>query len=91
MGDIIIGMDTDFSHDPFDIPRFIAKINEGFDLVLASRYIPGGSYEVKSFQTLKKSLASRVGNILVRVISASSSSRFHNVLSSYASKSCGGR
>jgi dolichol-phosphate mannosyltransferase len=68
-GDIIIGMDTDFSHDPFDIPRFIAKVNEGFDLVLASRYIPGGSYEVKSFQTLKKSLASRVGNILVRAIS----------------------
>jgi len=68
-GDIIIGMDTDFSHDPFDIPRFIAKVNEGFDLVLASRYVPGGNYEVKSFQTLKKSLASRVGNILVRVVS----------------------
>ena len=69
VGDIIIGMDTDFSHDPFDIPKFIEKINEGFDLVLASRYIPGGSYEVKSLQTFKKSLASRMGNILVRMAS----------------------
>ena len=68
MGEIIVGMDTDFSHDPNDIPRFITKINEGYDLVLASRYIPNGSYEVKSFQTLKKSLASRAGNILVRVL-----------------------
>ncbi|MGA2785090.1 MAG: polyprenol monophosphomannose synthase [Candidatus Bathyarchaeia archaeon] len=68
MGEIIVSMDTDFSHDPYDIPRFITKINEGYDLVLASRYIPDGSYEVKSFQTLKKSLVSRIGNILVRVI-----------------------
>ena len=68
-GDIIVGMDTDFSHDPADIPKFIAKINEGFDLVLASRYIRGGSYQVGSFETLKKSLASRAGNILLRLIS----------------------
>jgi dolichol-phosphate mannosyltransferase len=68
MGEIIVGMDTDFSHDPNDIPRFITKINEGYDLVLASRYIPNGNYEVKSFETLKKSLASRVGNILARMI-----------------------
>jgi dolichol-phosphate mannosyltransferase len=68
-GDIIVGMDTDFSHEPSDIPKFITKINEGFDLVLASRYIPGGKYEVKSFQTLKKSLASRSGNTLVRLLS----------------------
>jgi dolichol-phosphate mannosyltransferase len=67
-GEVIIGMDTDFSHDPADIPRFIAKISEGYDLVQASRYVPGGAYEVKSFQTLKKSLASRAGNILVRFL-----------------------
>lgn len=67
-GEIVIGMDTDFSHDPNDIPRFLAKINEGYDLVLASRYIHGGSYEVKSFETWKKSMASRMGNILARIV-----------------------
>jgi dolichol-phosphate mannosyltransferase len=68
-GDIIIGMDTDFSHDPHDIPRLLAKIGEGYDIVQASRYIEGGAYEVNSFQTWKKKMASRVGNVLIAFLS----------------------
>jgi dolichol-phosphate mannosyltransferase len=68
-GEIIVGMDTDFSHDPYDIPRFVAKIKDGFDVVVGSRYIDGGQYEVKSFQTLKKSVASRLGNMLIFLLS----------------------
>ena len=68
-GEIIVGMDTDFSHSPYDIPRFVAKVREGFDVVVGCRYTRGGQYEVKSFQTLKKSIASRLGNILIRLLS----------------------
>jgi dolichol-phosphate mannosyltransferase len=68
-GDIIVGMDTDFSHSPYDIPKFVEKIREGFDVVVGSRYISGGQYEVKSTETLKKSIASRLGNILIRILS----------------------
>jgi len=68
-GEIIVGMDTDFSHSPYDIPRFVAKVREGFDVVVGCRYTRGGEYEVKSFQTLKKSIASRLGNILIRLMS----------------------
>ena len=68
-GDIIVGMDTDFSHSPYDIPRFVAKVREGFDVVVGCRYVRGGQYEVKSFQTLKKSIASRLGNILITFLS----------------------
>ena len=68
-GDIIVGMDTDFSHSPYDIPRFVAKINDGFDVVVGSRYIHGGQYQVNSLQTLKKSIASRLGNILIHLLS----------------------
>ncbi|MGD0176507.1 MAG: polyprenol monophosphomannose synthase [Candidatus Bathyarchaeia archaeon] len=68
-GSIIVGMDTDFSHSPYDIPRFVAKVNEGHDLVVGSRYIRGGQYEVRSFQTLRKSIASRLGNILIFLLS----------------------
>jgi len=68
-GEIIVGMDTDFSHSPYDIPRFVAKIKEGFDVVVGCRYVRGGQYEVKSFQTLKKSIASRLGNVLIRLLS----------------------
>ena len=68
-GEIIVGMDTDFSHDPHDIPRFLAKMQEGFDVVQASRYIKGGTYEVNSFQTWRKKMASKFGNILIALLS----------------------
>lgn len=68
-GEIIVGMDTDFSHSPYDIPRFVQKVKDGFDLVVGCRYTHGGQYEVNSFQTLKKSIASRLGNILIHLLS----------------------
>ena len=36
-------MDCDFSHDPAAVPRLIAAAENGADLVLGSRYVPGGS------------------------------------------------
>ena len=68
-GDIIVGMDTDFSHDPNEIPKFVEKIDDGFDMVLASRYIEGGQYEVNSFQTWRKKMTSRFGNALISFLS----------------------
>ena len=38
-------MDCDFSHDPADVPRLIAACETGADLVLGSRYVPGGGTE----------------------------------------------
>jgi dolichol-phosphate mannosyltransferase len=40
--DLFITMDADFSHDPKDLPNFLEKINEGYDIVIASRYIKDG-------------------------------------------------
>ncbi|HEY1237375.1 MAG TPA: glycosyltransferase, partial [Solirubrobacterales bacterium] len=37
----IIEMDADFSHDPAYLPRLIGAA-EHFDLVIGSRYVPGG-------------------------------------------------
>lgn len=37
-GDVIITMDGDLQNDPHDIPRFIDKITEGFDVVTGWRY-----------------------------------------------------
>lgn len=36
-GDVIIFMDADGQHDPADIPKLIAKISEGYDLVVGAR------------------------------------------------------
>jgi len=39
--DLVMEMDSDFSHDPADLPRLIAAASAA-DLVLGSRYVPGG-------------------------------------------------
>ena len=42
--ELIVEVDCDFSHDPADVPRLLAAAGDA-DLVLGSRYIPGGSVE----------------------------------------------
>ena len=37
--DVLIILDSDGQHDPKDIPRFIKKIKEGYDLVIGSRFL----------------------------------------------------
>jgi dolichol-phosphate mannosyltransferase len=41
--ELVLEMDCDFSHDPNDVPRLIAEVEEGADVALGSRYVPGGS------------------------------------------------
>jgi dolichol-phosphate mannosyltransferase len=36
----LMEMDADFSHNPEEIPSFFQKMNEGYDMVLGSRYLP---------------------------------------------------
>jgi dolichol-phosphate mannosyltransferase len=39
--ELVLEMDSDFSHDPADLPRLIAAAGAA-DLVIGSRYVPGG-------------------------------------------------
>ncbi len=41
----VVEMDADLSHDPRDLPRLLAVAQAGADLVLGSRYVPGGGVE----------------------------------------------
>jgi dolichol-phosphate mannosyltransferase len=43
--DLILEMDCDFSHDPRAVPSLLACARSGADLVLGSRYCPGGRVE----------------------------------------------
>jgi len=52
-------MDSDFSHDPADIPRLLNGIDEGADLVIGSRYVPGG--EIPHWPWRRRAL-SKYGN-----------------------------
>ncbi len=61
-GDIVISLDGDLQHDPAEIPRFIAKIEEGYDLVSGWR-----SNRVDAWITRK--FPSRVANWIMARLS----------------------
>ena len=44
--DYVVQMDADFSHSPAYIPQFLQAI-EGYDVVIGSRYVAGGSLDDK--------------------------------------------
>jgi dolichol-phosphate mannosyltransferase len=56
---IIIEMDADFSHDPAALSSLLREIRLGADLVIGSRYIPGGS--IPEWSGRRRAL-SRYGN-----------------------------
>ena len=56
--DRIIEMDCDFSHAPWDLPRLVHR-SQSADLVIGSRYIPGGGTENWN---ARRRFVSRCGN-----------------------------
>jgi glycosyltransferase involved in cell wall biosynthesis len=40
---VLVQIDADLSHDPAALPTLLARLDEGADLVIGSRYVPGGS------------------------------------------------
>jgi dolichol-phosphate mannosyltransferase len=62
--DLVLEMDSDFSHDPADLPRLIAAAGNA-DLVLGSRYVDGGS--VTDWGLLRR-LVSRGGSWYARTL-----------------------
>ena len=53
-GDVVITMDSDLQDDPSDIPRFLSKLEEGYDLVCG--------WKAQRQDPLARRLASRVYN-----------------------------
>lgn len=41
--DVLVQIDADLSHDPEVLPSLIAVLENGADLAIGSRYVPGGS------------------------------------------------
>jgi dolichol-phosphate mannosyltransferase len=64
--DVVFEMDADFSHDPKDLPRMLATLNEGYDLVIGSRYIEG--MNVVNWP-LKRLILSYGASLYTRIIS----------------------
>lgn len=62
--DLIMEMDCDFSHDPAAVPSLVAAAADA-DLVLGSRYVPGGG--VAKWSALRRAV-SRGGSLYAKVI-----------------------
>lgn len=65
--DLIVEMDSDLSHDPSELPRLLDAAAAGADLVVGSRYVPGGS--VTNWSRARVAL-SRAGNVYARLMLA---------------------
>ena len=63
--DVAFEFDADLSHDPSKIPALLEKIDEGYDLVLGSRYISGGG--IPADWGLHRKFLSVVGNIFIKI------------------------
>jgi len=58
--DVVVTMDSDFSHDPNVIPSMLSRVKAGADAVIGSRYVPGGGTQD---WPLHRRLLSRWGNV----------------------------
>ena len=62
--DYVVEIDCDFSHDPADVPRLLDAAGDA-DLVLGSRYVPGGS--VENWGAVRRAISSG-GSIYARLL-----------------------
>ena len=60
-GEIIVSLDGDLQNDPADIPRLIAKLREGFDLVSGWRY-------QRQDAAIRRKLPSKIANHLIGLV-----------------------
>jgi glycosyltransferase involved in cell wall biosynthesis len=61
-GDVLIPMDGDLQNDPQDIPKLLAKLEEGYQVC-------SGWREDRKDHALKRNLPSRIANWLISIIS----------------------
>jgi dolichol-phosphate mannosyltransferase len=63
--DACIEIDADFSHDPAALPTLVAPLSEGFDVVIGSRYVEGGSIPNWAWH---RHMLSRGGNLYASAV-----------------------
>ena len=64
--DVVVQIDADFSHDPADVQRLLARLSDGADVAIGSRYVAGGSIDPR--WRMRRRLLSRWGNRFARSV-----------------------
>lgn len=63
--EVIVQMDADLQHPPGTLPQLLARVEEGADIAIGSRYVPGGETPNWPFQ---RRLLSRVANFYASTV-----------------------
>lgn len=48
--DVLVEMDSDFQHNPHDLPPLLAKIADGYEVVVGSRFLPDSQNNMPPFR-----------------------------------------
>jgi len=64
--EVVFEMDADGQHDPSYLPKFMEKIDEGYDYVIGARYIKGGS--IPKEWGIHRKFLSVFGNLFTRLV-----------------------
>jgi glycosyltransferase involved in cell wall biosynthesis len=75
-GEIIVAMDGDLQHDPFEIPLFLDKMEEGYDIVSGWRVRRGDNF-------IMRRIPSKIANLLLVKISGVSLHDFGTTFKAY--------
>lgn len=59
-GDIIFTLDGDLQDNPKEVPKFLEKLNQGYDLV--------SGWKKKRYDPVSKTIPSKIGNYLTRLL-----------------------
>ena len=63
--EVLVEIDADGSHDPAVLPQLLGAVEDGADLAIGSRYVPGGS--TPEWPAIRRAI-SVLGNRYVRVV-----------------------
>jgi dolichol-phosphate mannosyltransferase len=63
--DVLVEMDSDLSHDPDVLPSLLEAVTAGGELIIGSRYVPGG--RIPNWSWVRRAI-SRFGNLYARVL-----------------------
>ncbi len=75
--DVLVEMDADLSHEPEAVPRLLAEIEAGADLVIGSRYVDGGTLPPWSwYRRALSSFGNRYAAFIMRLPVRDSTSGF---------------
>ncbi|QQG42852.1 MAG: polyprenol monophosphomannose synthase [Candidatus Giovannonibacteria bacterium] len=64
--DAVVEFDGDWQHNPEDIKRLVAEFDKGYDYIIGSRYVPGGS--IPKEWALWRKFLSRLGGFTAKFV-----------------------